>query len=73
MDGPFVLTLFCARYIMECNLWEFGPRWDVTLDSEGWLEAIRKFWEKNQSVENRDFMAGYCTHFLTDWENTFEL
>ena len=58
---------------MECNLWEFGPRWDVTLDSEGWLEAIRKFWEKNQSVENRDFMAGYCTHFLTDWENTFEL
>ena len=56
MDGPFVLTLFCARYIMECNLWEFGPRGGITLDSEGWLEAIRKFWEKNQSVENRDFM-----------------
>ncbi len=46
MDGPFVLTLFCARYIMECNLWEFGPRGGITLDSEGWLEAIRKFWEK---------------------------
>jgi len=31
---------------MECNLWEFGPRGGITLDSEGWLEAIRKFWEK---------------------------
>lgn len=132
MDGPFVLTLFCVQYIMECNvnseteitvmsypmvhlkvayrllarddggriekpgdfllgsvapdavhfhdeynvllkershLWKFGPRWGITLDSEGWLEAVRKFWKEHQSVEHRDFMAGYCTHLLTDWEN----
>ncbi len=30
----------------KSHLWEFGPRWGITLDSEGWLEAIRKFWEK---------------------------
>ncbi len=57
----------------KSHLWEFGSRWGITLNSEGWLEAIRKFWEKNQSVENRDFMVGYCAHLLTDWENTFEL
>lgn len=53
----------------KSHLWEFGPRWGITLDSEGWLEAIRRFWKENQSVENRDFMVGYCTHLLTDWEN----
>lgn len=53
----------------KSHLWEFGPRWGITVDSEGWLEAIRKFWKENQSVGNRDFMAGYCTHLLTDWEN----
>ena len=45
----------------KSHLWEFGPRWGITLDSEGWLEAIRKFWKENQSVENRDFMAGFWT------------
>lgn len=53
----------------KSHVWEFGPRWGITVDSEGWLEAIRKFWKRNQRVENRDFMAGYCTHLLTDWEN----
>lgn len=53
----------------KSHLWEFGPHWGITLDSEGWLEAIRKFWKENQSVGNWDFMAGYCTHLLTDWEN----
>lgn len=53
----------------KSHLWKFGPRWGVTLESEDWLDAIRKFWEENRDVENRDFMAGYCTHLLTDWEN----
>lgn len=53
----------------KSHLWKFGPRWGVTLDSEGWLAAIRKFWRENRNVENRDFMAGYCVHLLTDWEN----
>lgn len=53
----------------KSHLWKFGPRWGVTLDSEGWLETIRRFWKENGNAENRDFMAGYCTHLLTDWEN----
>ena len=51
------------------HLWKFGPRWGITLDSEGWRDAIYKFWEENQNAENRDFIAGYCIHLLTDWEN----
>ena len=53
----------------KSHLWKFGPRWGVTVDSGGWLEAIRKFWKESRDAENRDFMAGYCTHLLTDWEN----
>lgn len=53
----------------KSHLWRFGPRWGVTLESEGWLDAIRKFWQEKKDDENRDFMAGYCNHLLTDWEN----
>ncbi|MDE7246570.1 MAG: hypothetical protein K2N43_01645 [Lachnospiraceae bacterium] len=53
----------------QSHLWKFGPRWGLTLDSEGWRDAICKFWRENRNAENRDFMAGYCTHLLTDWEN----
>lgn len=53
----------------KSHVWKFGPCWGVTLDSEGWRDAIRKFWKENKDAANRDFMAGYCTHLLTDWEN----
>ncbi len=53
----------------KSHVWKFGPCWGVTLDSEGWRDAIRKFWKENKGAANRDFMAGYCTHLLTDWEN----
>lgn len=53
----------------KSHLWKFGPHWGVTLDSEGWRDAILTFWRDNRDVENSDFMAGYCTHLLTDWEN----
>lgn len=51
------------------HIWKFGPRWGLTLDSEGWRDAIRKFWRENRDAVNRDFLAGYCAHLLTDWEN----
>lgn len=53
----------------KSHLWEFGPRWGVTLDCDGWRDAILTFWRDNKDAENRDFMAGYCTHLLTDWQN----
>lgn len=53
----------------QSHLWKFGPRWGMTLDSEGWRDAICKFWKENKNAGNRDFMAGYCVHLLTDWEN----
>ena len=30
------------------HLWKFGPRWGITLDSEGWLDVIYKFWKENR-------------------------
>ncbi|MCX4340336.1 MAG: zinc dependent phospholipase C family protein [Lachnospiraceae bacterium] len=53
----------------KSHVWKYGPCWGVTMDSEGWRNAIRKFWEENKDSANRDFLAGYCTHLLTDWEN----
>lgn len=53
----------------KSHIWKYGPCWGVTLDSEGWRDAIYKFWKENRDAENKDFLAGYCTHLLTDWEN----
>lgn len=53
----------------KSHLWKFGPRWGVTLDHAGWRKAIFAFWEGYKKDESRDFVAGYCVHLLTDWEN----
>ncbi|MCM1211366.1 MAG: hypothetical protein NC318_07165 [Blautia sp.] len=52
------------------HLWDgCGPKWGVTLDSPKWKDNIRRFWEQRRDAENRDFLAGYCVHLLTDWLN----
>lgn len=51
------------------HLWNCGPIWGVTLESEKWLNNIRTFWKQHKKDAERDFIAGYCVHLLTDWMN----
>ena len=51
------------------HLWHYGPAWGITTESEAWKENVLAFWNRSKTEKNRDFMAGYCTHLLTDWMN----
>ena len=51
------------------HVWDCGPIWGVTLESEKWIDHIRIFWKEHKKDAARDFIAGYCVHLLTDWMN----
>lgn len=53
----------------QSHLWDCGPRWGVTLDSERWFQNAMAFWQAHRMDAKRDFIAGYCAHVLTDWLN----
>lgn len=57
----------------QSHLWDCGPKWGVTLYSDRWKGNILKFWEEHKGDENRDFIAGYCVHILTDWLNDLRI
>lgn len=43
-----------------------GPKWGITIDSDKWKENVLEFWKKHKEDDNRDFIAGYCVHILTE-------
>lgn len=55
------------------HLWNCGPRWGITIDSDKWKRNVLKFWEEHREDYNRDFIAGYCVHILTDWLNDMKM
>lgn len=61
---------FCENYHYHLkersHVWACGPRWGITTDPDKWKADILEFWEANKNNANRDFIAGYCTHLLTD-------
>lgn len=55
------------------HLWDCGPGWGTTTDSPRWRRNVLTFWELHKNDENRDFLAGYCAHILTDWLNDLRI
>lgn len=55
------------------HIWDCGPIWGVTLESEKWINNIRIFWKQHRKDAERDFIAGYCVHLLTDWMNDLRM
>lgn len=53
----------------KSHIWSCGPHWGITIEGDRWREEILRFWDQHKQDDNRDFMAGYCVHLLTDWEN----
>lgn len=57
-------------YLKEAShLWSYGPRWGITLASDKWRDNILEFWNTHKNSENKDYIAGFCVHILTDWMN----
>lgn len=57
----------------KSHLWDCGPRWGITLESDKWKENVLQFWKLHKEDGNRDFIAGYCVHILTDWLNDLRI
>ena len=55
------------------HIWDCGPIWGVTLESEKWLNNICIFWKQHKKDAERDFIAGYCVHLFTDWMNDLRM
>ena len=55
------------------HIWNCGPKWGITIESDKWKANAISFWELHKNDENRDFMAGYCAHILTDWLNDLRI
>lgn len=53
----------------KSHLWNCGPKWGITLQSDKWKENVLEFWKIHKNDINRDFVAGCCIHILTDWLN----
>ncbi len=51
------------------HIWNCGPRWGITLEPDKWQENVFRFWEQHKNDKNRDYIAGYCIHILTDLLN----
>lgn len=57
----------------QSHLWDCGPRWGITLDSDKWKRNVLDFWNIHKTDLNRDYIAGYCVHILTDWVNDIKI
>lgn len=57
----------------QSHLWDCGPRWGITIESDRWKENVLDFWGRHKTDSNRDYIAGYCVHILTDWLNDIRI
>ncbi len=57
----------------KSHLWNCGPKWGITLESDKWEKNILTFWDEHKTDANRDFLAGYCIHILTDRLNDIKI
>ena len=68
---------FCENYQVQMkeksHIWDCGPRWGITEESNKWESNVMRFWEENKGADNRDFIAGYCVHILTDIQNDIKI
>lgn len=51
----------------QSHVWNCGPHWGITTDSDKWKRNVLDFWNRYQEHEKTDFIRGYFVHLLTDW------
>lgn len=57
----------------QSHLWNCGPKWGITTESDKWKQNVLDFWNAHKEDDNKDFIAGYCIHILTDWLNDLRI
>lgn len=48
-------------------------KWGRTTNNQEWLKSVLDFLHKNRTVENTDFIYGYCSHILADIQNNIKI
>lgn len=64
---------YSSKLKERSHIWDCGPKWGITLDSDKWKKNVCTFWKEHKDDDNRDFIAGYCVHILTDWLNDIKI
>lgn len=72
-DSVHFRSSYHPRMKEASHLWDCGPEWGTTTDSPKWKRNILEFWRLHKEDENKDFLAGYCVHILTDWLNDLRI
>ena len=72
-DAVHFHDIYEVRLKEQSHLWDCGPKWGITLDSEKWKRNVLEFWKTHKEDDNREFLAGYCVHILTDWMNDIKI
>lgn len=57
----------------KSHLWNCGPKWGITTQSDKWKRNVLDFWNLHKEDTDRDYIAGYCIHILTDWLNDIRI
>ena len=69
-DAAHQRTNYTSEYKKASHLITGDEIWGKITDTDTWKNNIIEFLLKNKHYEDRDFILGYCSHVLTDLQNT---
>ena len=69
-DAAHQRANYTSEYKKTSHLITGDEIWGKITDTDTWKNNIIEFLLKNKHSENRDFILGYCSHVLTDLQNT---
>lgn len=72
-DAVHFMDEYHVSFKEKSHLWNCGPKWGITTQSHKWKENVLEFWNRHREESNKDFLAGYCVHILTDWLNDLRI
>jgi len=69
-DAAHQRANYISDYKKASHLITGDEQWGMITDTDTWKDKIIEFLLKNRHSENHDFILGYCSHVLTDLQNT---
>ncbi len=61
---------YTSEYKKNSHLITGDEQWGFITDTDTWRGNVIEFLLRNRHSENHDFILGYCSHVLTDIQNT---
>jgi len=69
-DAAHQRANYTSEYKKTSHLITGEEQWGTITDTDTWKDNIIEFLLKNKHSKNHDFILGYCSHVLTDLQNT---